>query len=399
MTADVDVRYDEARGCWYAQPYLGRSADGRQIRPRRSFPDAATEAEARELAAAWVRGLTEDGRVRSAVIADMLADYIADRAAKDAAANTVKRWRLFARYVARYLKGRTARELTAKDMNDFEGRLLAPKSRGGQGLCPNTVIGVHNFLRGAYRYWLRIGLVDANPMLSTHRLRPQRHEAVALDELDFARLDGAISARMRPDATDDRHMRKAAYAFAAWMALHTGMRLAEVCALRRRDLNRRFLYVHVCGQVVEPPGGGVLYVDATKGRRSRNVSMTAQEFADIDAFLRLQDRVYGPQRRDAPLVSAGGGYMRPGTVSLAFSRLRDECGLPRGCTFHSLRHTHATWCLASGVTLKTLSERLGHADEAITLRVYAHLAPGQDQAAAKAFEDFAAGLRGSANGV
>ncbi|MDY4534166.1 MAG: hypothetical protein SPD98_02810, partial [Tractidigestivibacter sp.] len=38
---------------------------------------------------------------------------------------------------------------------------------------------------------------------------------------------------------------------------------------------------------------------------------------------------------------------------------------------------------------KTVSERLGHADEAITLRVYAHVMPGRDQAAAEAFERFA----------
>ena len=58
-------------------------------------------------------------------------------------------------------------------------------------------------------------------------------------------------------------------------------------------------------------------------------------------------------------------------------------------TFHSLRHTHASWCLAHGVDLKTLSERLGHADEATTLRIYAHVMPGRDAAAARAFEEAA----------
>ena len=83
------------------------------------------------------------------------------------------------------------------------------------------------------------------------------------------------------------------------------------------------------------------------------------------------------------------------------------CGLPKACTFHSLRHTHATWCLANGVNLKTLSARLGHANEVITLRTYAHLLPGADEAAAQAFSSFAKGLEGdggdratpSANGV
>ena len=55
-------------------------------------------------------------------------------------------------------------------------------------------------------------------------------------------------------------------------------------------------------------------------------------------------------------------------------------------TFHGLRHTHATMCLDAGVDIKTLSERMGHADEATTLKLYAHVLKGRDQAAAEAFE-------------
>lgn len=401
------VRWDEGRGCWYAQPFLGTAPDGRKIRPRRSFPDVKSEGEAQALAEAWVRGLTADGTVKSMRITDMLAAYIADRAAKDVARNTVKRWRMYTRaYVARYLKGRCAQDLTAKDMSDFEARLLAPKERGGAGLCRNTVSSVHFFLSGAFNYWARVGLVERNPMASVQKPREYRHEAVALDEWDYAAVSKALTEAMHPDAPDERSMTRAAYAMAAWLALHTGMRLSEVCAVRRRDLNRRFGFVHVCGKLVEADGG-VVYEDMTKGRRSRNVSMTADEFATIDGFLSLQNRVYGTQRPDAALVSVGGGFMRPGTVSAAFSRIRDKLGLPKACTFHSLRHTHATYCLANGVNLKTLAARLGHSNEVITLRTYAHLLPGADAGAARAFDSFAKGLEAgagdgacpSANGV
>ena len=64
--------------------------------------------------------------------------------------------------------------------------------------------------------------------------------------------------------------------------------------------------------------------------------------------------------------------------------------MPRGFTFHDLRHTHATWLLTHGVDLKTVSERLGHADEATTLRTYAHVLPGRDAYAASVFEQAAA---------
>jgi integrase len=38
---------------------------------------------------------------------------------------------------------------------------------------------------------------------------------------------------------------------------------------------------------------------------------------------------------------------------------------------HSLRHSHASQLLSRGVPLSTVSKRLGHADAAITARVYA----------------------------
>jgi integrase len=55
--------------------------------------------------------------------------------------------------------------------------------------------------------------------------------------------------------------------------------------------------------------------------------------------------------------------------------------------FHTLRHTHATLLIASGVDAKTVSERLGHADVATTLRYYGHVMPGRDRQAAARFDE------------
>jgi integrase len=52
---------------------------------------------------------------------------------------------------------------------------------------------------------------------------------------------------------------------------------------------------------------------------------------------------------------------------------------------HHLRHTHATLLLAKGVPVKVVSERLGHASATITLQVYAHVMPGNQQDAAELF--------------
>ncbi len=385
------------RGVWYAQPYLGQTPDGRQIRPKRSFPDAATRAQAQELANTWMSCLSSDGQVRSTLIVDMLWDYIADRQAKGASPYTVKRWKLFTRtYVGEYLRGRVAKDLTPMDMNNFERKLLLPKEKRGRALSRNTVDSVHYFLRGAYNYWVKAGVCETNPMFYAEKPKLEHHEAVAIDEWDFPALDAAIAEAMHPKDPDQQAQREAAYAFAAWLALHTGMRVGEVCAMRRRDVSKRQGFAHVCGKVVDLEGGGVERVDVTKGRKSRNVSLTEREMATILGFVEFQDSFSAGFTPSSPLVSVDGSYMSPTTVSKAFRRMRDRCGLPRECTFHSLRHTHATWLLANGASLKDIADRLGHAQESTTLRLYAHAMPGRDRKAAEMFDGFTDELR---NGV
>ena len=52
--------------------------------------------------------------------------------------------------------------------------------------------------------------------------------------------------------------------------------------------------------------------------------------------------------------------------------------IPADVRFHDLRHTVASLLLSSGQSLRAVSQRLGHSNPALTLRVYAHCLPGDD---------------------
>ncbi|MEB3053180.1 tyrosine-type recombinase/integrase [Bacillus sp. FSL H8-0534] len=53
--------------------------------------------------------------------------------------------------------------------------------------------------------------------------------------------------------------------------------------------------------------------------------------------------------------------------------------------FHDLRHTHATLLLKQGVNPKIISERLGHTDISMTLRVYSHVLSNMQEESVKTF--------------
>lgn len=55
--------------------------------------------------------------------------------------------------------------------------------------------------------------------------------------------------------------------------------------------------------------------------------------------------------------------------------------------FHSLRHTHATMLIESGVSPKAVQERLGHENIETTLQTYVHNTESMDQNAVDVFEN------------
>jgi len=65
-----------------------------------------------------------------------------------------------------------------------------------------------------------------------------------------------------------------------------------------------------------------------------------------------------------------GKPMHPNTVDSWFDKFRKRIDLPKGATFHDLRHTSATMMLINGVDLATVSSILGHARVSTTADFY-----------------------------
>jgi integrase len=80
-----------------------------------------------------------------------------------------------------------------------------------------------------------------------------------------------------------------------------------------------------------------------------------------------------------------GGHLSPDNLSRDWRRVCAARKLPR-CSFHALRHAHASMLIRAGVDILTISRRLGHAKVSTTLDTYGHLIEGADAEAAKAME-------------
>ncbi len=78
--------------------------------------------------------------------------------------------------------------------------------------------------------------------------------------------------------------------------------------------------------------------------------------------------------------------MNPDSLTDWVSKFVNKNNLPHFSP-HSLRHTHATILIASGVNIPTVSRRLGHSSISTTTNVYAHAIQSADEIASEVIDD------------
>lgn len=395
---DADVRWDPEKEVWFARPYLGTNkVTGRPMRPYRSFPGACSREDAQRECDAWVAGMApEIGMGIGRSMPEVASAYVAHLEASGYSPGTVKAYRsLVRRYVSPVLGAVGVDEARPYVVEGAYAAIMARGGRGGKPISPRTVVQLHWLLSGMFKWAVKVGLSDANPMPSVSRPRWIAQESTAFDAGEMARISEALAKALAEPAHGPEAVFRRNVAMAAWIALRTGARCGEALAITRARSTMRQggRSVRIDSTVVELPRMGAVIRPSTKGKRGRTVAVTDQDMAMMRAHAAWQDGAYIDRPSSSlPLCCLKGGQpIRPSSASRAFSRLRDSLGLPAGTSFHTLRHTHATWLLYKGIDIRTVSERLGHAKVATTLELYAHVLPGRDAAAAEAIGEVLGG--------
>lgn len=141
----------------------------------------------------------------------------------------------------------------------------------------------------------------------------------------------------------------------------SGVRVSELCALRRRDIN-----------LTE----GAANIYRAKGGKSRTVHFDAATADALTAYWALRgDPIRGAgalpafSGRDKP--GAPGSAISPRTVEHIVARLAESAGVESDVTPHSFRHGLATELVRRRVRESTVQTILGHASPATT-RIYVH---------------------------
>lgn len=165
------------------------------------------------------------------------------------------------------------------------------------------------------------------------------------------------------------------------LALYTGCRLGEICALRWRDVNWQRRELHIRQTVKRLPRSHPkpgetsteLVFSATKGRDgSRRIAVPSVVFAILQMQSRRHKVLFGPLEPEGFVVYNGQDQMTdPDNLSHYFSEVEERLHLPHA-RFHDLRHTFACRAVECGMDILTICGMLGHANVATTQAFYLH---------------------------
>lgn len=247
--------------------------------------------------------------------------------------------------------------------------------KGGRPLSARSVEFTRSILRKALNDAVAERVLEVNPVAGSkaprRRGKPKHTTWTGDQQRTF--LDARADDRWLP----------------LWqLALATGMRRGELCALTWADVDLDAGIVNV--ERAATQFGQRWVTDTTKNHERRKVSIDPHTVAILRAWRKRQTAerlAAGPAWVDTDgllFTWQDGSRVSLDYTTKAFVKVQTGTDLPR-MSLHGCRHSHATTLLRAGVPVHIVSKRLGHKDPSVTLDVYADVIPEDDDRAVEVF--------------
>lgn len=160
--------------------------------------------------------------------------------------------------------------------------------------------------------------------------------------------------------------------FGVLLALLTGMRIGEICALKWENIavNERKIHISSTMQRLQVLDNNTNA--KTKIAVGEAKSLTSNRIIPMNDFtVALCKQMQVANGNAYVLTGNPVHFLEPRAVQYRLAKYTSDCNLT-DVHFHTLRHTFATRCVEVGFEIKSLSEILGHASAKVTLDRYVH---------------------------
>ena len=244
------------------------------------------------------------------------------------------------------------------------------------GKAHATCVKVYTILRSLFKMAYMADVVSINPMDKVERPKPRKGEIKDKD-VDAYTTDEVqrIFAALEHEPLKWRVLMR--------LLIDTGIRRGECCGLQWKDIDTKSGTITIRGNLCYTPQKGI-YLDTPKSGKVRMIDVDP-EIIGLLQQLRLEQAghaistyVFTQQGSPEPMHPQS-----PARYMQKFSKKYDVPGLHP----HKLRHTFASIAITNGADVASVSEKLGHSDKAVTLRMYTHADQESMKRASQIFRD------------
>ena len=249
-------------------------------------------------------------------------------------------------------------------------------SMQSQGKAHATCVKVYTILHSLFKMAYMGDVVPVNPMDKVERPKPRKGEIKDKDVESYSTEEvQRIFAALDNEPLKWRVLMR--------LLIDTGIRRGECCGLQWKDIDFKASTITIRGNLCYTPQKGI-YLDTPKSGKVRIIDVDP-EIIGLLQQLRLGQAghtistyVFTQQDSAEP--------MHPQSPARYMQKFAKKYNVP-GLHPHKLRHTFASIAITNGADVASISEKLGHSDKAVTLRMYTHADQESMKRASQIFRD------------
>lgn len=232
-----------------------------------------------------------------------------------------------------------------------------------RGYAHASCVKLYNILNGIFKMAFMDDSIENNPMLKVRRPAPRKDEQQAVSEtkkaLTVAELNKVLACVSQEPIK---------WQVFIHLAADSACRRGELCGLQWQDIDWSTGAVTIRRNLQYTPAKGV-YETTPKNGKARRVDVGEQTLALLRQL--RQQQAEACMSKWVFTQEGSAEPMHPHSPTRYFREFGEHYGI---ADFHphKLRHTSASIAITNGADVVSVSERLGHSDTAVTLRMYAH---------------------------
>lgn len=248
----------------------------------------------------------------------------------------------------------------------------------GQELGYHSMYSFYKLINVMFNQAIKWELLDKNPNLKANKPKREKKER---NYYDLEQAQKLITCLEKENIK---------YRALITLALDSGARRSEICALRWTDIDFKTNTIKITKslKVVK----GVVDEATTKTDSSKREIIISNTTVEIlKEYKKWQDSIIAKKGKswnneNRVFTSKDGNYIYPTTCDHTIKKIVKKYNLAP-ISFHELRHTSASILIYKGINPKAVSERLGHASTDITMEIYSHVFDVTKKASANIFDE------------